>query len=144
MTRYCRTCRRMFEADEDWKLDCLDCYKRRKREQEQRENETWREEHARRDKPDELLERHIRRFAADVQLLARRLAEHDLEHTYQQGYAAGLAAARTLTAGAALDAGFLRELVALCHPDRHPGRTEKATRATQRLLEALDERREAA
>ncbi len=67
---------------------------------------------------------------------------------YERGYAAGLmAAARAQAANerGQFDADQLRALVTLCHPDRHPpGRAQLANRVTARLLELLEQEREAA
>ena len=41
-----------------------------------------------------------------------------------------------------LDARTLRTAIALCHPDRHEGRVEQATRTTQVLTAALARVRE--
>ena len=54
---------------------------------------------------------------------------------YERGYATAI---RERPAG--LDAGWLRELVTLTHPDRHPPeRAELANRATARLLDLLND-----
>jgi hypothetical protein len=66
-----------------------------------------------------------------------------VETAYRNGYANGLrdGARRTM----ALDAHLLRDLVQLCHPDRHPvERAAIANRVTARLLELLEREREAA
>ena len=72
---------------------------------------------------------------------------HALRAEYDRGFADGYdlgmadSANRSLTD---LDLDFLRELRALVHPDLHPTRAARATRACQRLNAVLDEERAAA
>jgi hypothetical protein len=63
---------------------------------------------------------------------------------YAKGYAAGRQngysegwqqAFLEMRMGGPFDLAFVNELIALCHPDRHAGRTEKANAVTARLLE---------
>lgn len=64
---------------------------------------------------------------------------------YSDGYRAGAAVRRTLTKAPRLDAATIRQLVQLCHPDRHPPeRAALANRATATLLDLLDRERDAA
>jgi hypothetical protein len=63
-----------------------------------------------------------------------------LRAAYLDGYRDGLAEAPPPT----LEPGFTRELILLCHPDRHPGRFELANRVTARLVEMRDQLRRAA
>lgn len=56
------------------------------------------------------------------------------DDAYHRGFTAGLAAARGRPAPA-LDDSLLRDVIALCHPDRHPReRYELANATTARLL----------
>ena len=56
----------------------------------------------------------------------------DLQCAYRAGYADG-------AANVGLDDGLLRDLVTLCHPDRHPPeRFVRANAATARLLALLN------
>ena len=66
---------------------------------------------------------------------ARRLDAHaaGFEAGYARGVETGAAAAREHVRPAAWLA-LLPDLVALCHPDRHPGRVEQSTRVTAALL----------
>jgi hypothetical protein len=62
------------------------------------------------------------------------------ENGYRLGHKDGLRDGRERANGSrpALDAGLLRALVTLCHPDRHPPeRFEMANRATASLLGLL-------
>ena len=67
---------------------------------------------------------------------------------YKRGYEDGHAAAtreRRADGRGQFNAAQLRALVQLCHPDRHPSeRAQLANRATARLLELLEQEREAA
>jgi hypothetical protein len=66
--------------------------------------------------------------------------ESDLETAYREGYVDGLR-----DASPALEPDLLRDLIALCHPDRHPeARFELANRVTARLVRMRDQLREAA
>ena len=138
MKRYCRTCKAEFDADKDWMVDCIDCWRRRKRERENADKQRWQDREP--ESPVSLLERQIRRFALDLYEQARKVDERELELRYQagrdEGYRAGFDDGAAGASG--IDPGLLRDLVELCHPDRHSGRVEKATRATQRLLELLE------
>jgi predicted nucleic acid-binding Zn-ribbon protein len=66
--------------------------------------------------------------------------DQERQDAYDSGYLAGYAAAqRRATAHPTtpqLDSDLIRDLIALCHPDRHPNeRAEQANRATARLIE---------
>jgi len=67
---------------------------------------------------------------------------------YDRGYAAGYKDGSAVRARAhfrPLDAGLLRDLIQLAHPDRHPvERAPIANRATAALLELLERERRAA
>lgn len=64
---------------------------------------------------------------------------------YFAGFADGLQAAGRVLPDSGLtdtgvDAGLLRDVIVLCHPDRHPPeRFQQANAATARLLELLDQ-----
>lgn len=68
--------------------------------------------------------------------------ERKLSRAYDLGYSEGYAAGagergKAWGRSLALERGLLRDLVALCHPDRHPPeRAALATRVTAALLEA--------
>ena len=59
-----------------------------------------------------------------------KLSSRELQ-AFLAGYRAGVANA--------LDAKLMREVLALCHPDRHQGREERASAVMKALLELRDE-----
>jgi hypothetical protein len=120
----------MFESDADWKLRCLDCFRRRKREQERAEHETWQQhQQRRREEPHETLAREAVRLVQEAYLAGKRAGATETQPT-------GLDR---------LDRELLRDIVALTHPDRHPKeRFELANRVTAAINEILEERRSAA
>lgn len=136
MTRVCGDCGRSFEADEDWKTRCLDCFKRMKREQGQREQSTWQDDARRRQgrDPTEGYVRQAHRLVQDAYLAGKHAAE---QIAFDRGYDAGYSEA--LDTKPDLDAELLRAAVALTHPDRHPAeRFEAANNVTSRLLELFN------
>jgi hypothetical protein len=78
----------------------------------------------------------------------RRIYQCGRADGYDEGYEAGHAAGLWTGSGAShttLNGGLLRELVALCHPDRHPPeRAVVANRVTAALLEMIDRERKVA
>jgi hypothetical protein len=59
---------------------------------------------------------------------------------YDAGWDSGYSAGRL----SALSRELLHDLIQLCHPDRHSGRVDLATRVTQQLLELRERMRRAA
>jgi hypothetical protein len=79
---------------------------------------------------------------------ARSERESPAAAAHKRGYEDGHAAAtreRRADGRGQFNAAQLRTLVTLCHPDRHPpDRAQLANRATARLLELLEQERDAA
>ena len=75
-----------------------------------------------------------------IEMKRREERGDDFRAAYREGYADGLAE----RAPEQLDPAFVRDLIALCHPDRHPGRFEIANRVTARLVSMRDQGRRAA
>jgi flagellar biosynthesis/type III secretory pathway protein FliH len=82
----------------------------------------------------------------------RALKEREEAEARQEAYDAGLD--RAYDAGwdsgyrsgllSVLNEGLLHDLIQLCHPDRHSGRVDLATRVTRQLLELREQTRRAA
>lgn len=142
MTRTCVDCGRSFQAGEDegWKTRCLVCFKRRKRAEERGDYEPpgWKRPPP--PPPESAAQRLTKAAAATVaEAFAAGRAE-GYEAGRARGYDAGMEAGRRqrpATLGQ-LDAALVRELVGLCHPDRHPPeRFRQANDATAKLLGLL-------
>jgi len=74
----------------------------------------------------------------------RKLERGAYDRGYEHGYRDG-SAVRARAHFRPLDAGLLRDLIQLAHPDRHPvERAPIANRATAALLELLERERRAA
>ena len=109
----CQKCRREFDAQGAWQKLCLSCYRERERE---------------------------RTGTGDLSGLERRadrLITEAYEAGRQRGFEEGyeVASAKARRPNGHLSPGLLRELVLLCHPDRHPPeRFELANRITAELV----------
>ena len=81
-----------------------------------------------------------------IELKRREERGFRFQHAYQEGHRRGYVDG--FADGSAelgpLDQDFVRELISLCHPDRHEGRFELANRVTARLVEMRDQLRRAA
>jgi hypothetical protein len=76
-----------------------------------------------------------------IEMKRREERGDDLRDAYREGYTDGLAAG---SRGHELDPRFLRDLITLTHPDRHPGRFEFANRVTAQLVAMRNQLRRAA
>ncbi len=72
----------------------------------------------------------------------RKQRDNELRRdAYNDGYDAGMRRSRLYPAPTPLDTGTLRDLVQLCHPDRHPPeRAALANQVTAHLLNLLNTR----
>lgn len=113
----CTDCGGDFWRDdgEPWKVRCLDCWKAHKAAKE----------NARQD-----------RAANESKHRDHNLDDREREAWYRRGYEAGHAAAIAISEGppSPIDKGRLRELLQLCHPDKHAG-SALAAKVTQWLNE---------
>jgi hypothetical protein len=109
MRRACIACGQAFEATATWQRRCWACWRKGKDEQLRREA-------------------FGHGYSAGL---------HDAERGWHEGYAEGLRDGRR-ERGPVLDAELLQALISLCHPDRHAGRVDLATRVTQQLLAIRD------
>ena len=111
----CATCHKPFFRDEDWKITCLICFK---------------------------TERAYDLYAGDKQMLLLQTALHDLtERLKEHAHDAEVwkrRAQKMKQKRTPLTKEQIRDLVILCHPDKH-GSTKKATEITQWLLSLKDE-----
>jgi hypothetical protein len=71
-----------------------------------------------------------------IEMKRREESGSDVRDAYRDGYRDGV--------GSTLDGDLVRDLIALCHPDRHPGRFELANCVTARLVQMRDQLRRAA
>jgi len=106
----CATCHKPFFRNEDWKITCLICFK---------------------------TERAYDLYAGDKQMLLLQDALHDLtERLREQSHSAETWKRRARAVKkkkAPLTKDQIRDLVILCHPDKH-GSSKKANEITQWLL----------
>ncbi len=106
----CATCHKPFFRDEDWKITCLICFK---------------------------TERAYDLYAGDKQMVLLQTALHDLtERLKEHAHDAEVwkrRAQKMRQKRTPLTKEQIRDLVILCHPDKH-GSTKKATEITQWLL----------
>jgi len=111
----CGSCHNPFYRDEDWKVMCLICFK---------------------------AERAYDLYAGDKQMLLLQEALHDLtERLKDHAHDAEVwkrRAQKIKQKRTPLTKEQIRDLVILCHPDKH-GSSKKATEITQWLLSLKDE-----
>lgn len=109
-------CGQTFEAQGAWQRLCWDCWRAQEAERADR---------------------------GDLSALAKRSTklldeayEAGRRRGYEDGYAAGARETRAPSSnGGPLDPALLRELISLCHPDRHPPeRFDQANRVTAQLV----------
>jgi hypothetical protein len=73
----------------------------------------------------------------------RALKERDEAEARQDAYDAAWDSGYSSGRLSALSKELLNDLIQLCHPDRHSGRVDLATRVTQQLLELRERMRRA-
>lgn len=109
-------CGTVFDAQGEWQRLCWDCWRRRENERAGRGDLTA--------------------LATRQARLLEEAYEAGRQRGYEEGYdAASVQARRRNGHGTGLDGALLRELIVLCHPDRHPAeRFEQANRVTAQLV----------
>lgn len=121
MERKCKQCGDRFEADQEWKTICLDCWKANRNRRDQQLVEQ--------------LERRTRELEAEVDRYRRQSSKQQLEISRLELLLISERGNREPPRhnGQAIPPDMLRRLIQLAHPDRHNG-SEAATKATQWLL----------
>lgn len=120
MERKCPQCGDRFEADQEWKTICLDCWKANRNRRDQQLVER--------------LERRTRELEAEVDRYRRQSSRQQLEISRLELL---LISERGKEPprhnGQPIPPDMIRRLLQLAHPDKHGG-SEAATKATQWLL----------
>ena len=120
MERKCKQCGEPFEADQEWKTICLDCWKANRNRRDQQLVEQ--------------LERRTRELEAEVDRYRRQSSRQQLEISRLELL---LISERGKEPprhnGQPIPPDMIRRLLQLAHPDKHGG-SEAATKATQWLL----------
>ena len=120
MERKCKQCGDRFEADEEWKTICLDCWKANRNRRDQQLMEQ--------------LERRTRELEAEVDRYQRQSSKQQLEISRLELLLISERGKELPRHNSQpIPPDMIRRLLQLAHPDKHGG-SEAATKATQWLL----------
>ncbi len=119
MERKCKQCGDRFEADQEWKTICLDCWKANRNRRDQQLVER--------------LERRTRELEAEVDRYRRQSSRQQLEISRLELLLSERGKEPPRHNGQPIPPDMIRRLLQLAHPDKHGG-SEAATKATQWLL----------